>query len=487
MILLMAVHFTNAQNIPLNELPNTVKQPLERESQNAGVEVRSVIKGTQGGTPYYLARGRNSDGLTVNIILSEEGKLIDKYITGQFRVKEGVLYQERSRFRIETVLTPEAGNPALAPGALIGSISKFSKVGGNALVFDLYGFNADGSELAADTLDYINSTLTRLSGSGDISLIIRVLGDDAPKDPAGRMNAVQTAAGALKNYVNVIFVIDGKDAAALIPAFKTIAPDVAVAGPGGDIDFASSEKEIFMNKYKNKPMMYYLTMPDNANTSAHVLLADTEKSYAWLDQKNAYPLESQKWRPDNTVLPESERAAGFISLFNGKNLDGWTLMGNNTNGFRVVNGMIEYAEQGGGGLQTRDRYDNFILRYEYKIGDNCNNGVHLRTPRSNRASKVGFEIQMFGDHDIAPNKNSTGSVYDVIAPTMNPSKPAGEWNTVEIMAMGSLLRVTMNGHVVQNIDFDDTEELKYRLRDGFIRITDHNDYVAWRNIRIKRL
>ena len=49
------------------------------------------------------------------------------------------------------------------------------------------------------------------------------------------------------------------------------------------------------------------------------------------------------------------------------------------------------------------------------------------------------------------------------------------------------ISLTLNEQVVQNIDFDDHEELKYRLRDGFIRITDHNDYVAWKNIRIKRL
>jgi hypothetical protein len=336
-------------------------------------------------------------------------------------------------------------------------------------------------------MDHIKYTLDRMGQSGGIPLVINVLGEDAPKDPVGRMQAVKTAARALKDYVNIIFVIDGKDAPALISAFKLIAPDVVAAGPGGDIEFTVSEKDIFMNKYKNKPMMYYHVVPKTDDTTALLLLADVPASYEYLDNKNAYPLESQDWEPDNSVLPESERAVGFISLFNERNLDGWTVMGRNKNGFQVIDGAIEYVEQNSGGLQTRDRYDNFILRYEYRIGDNCNNGVHLHAPRSNRASKVGFEIQMFGDYGVPPHDDGTGAVYVVVAPTSNPSKPIGEWNTMEIMVMGSYLRVTLNGVVVQNIDFDDYEELKYRLRDGFIRITDHNDYVAWRNIRVKRL
>lgn len=476
-----------AQNISVNDLPFSLQQAVEQAAQNAGISVRNVNKGMQQGTVYYMARGRNNSGQNVNIILSEEGKLLDSYLSGQFRVKDGVLYQERNRFHIETVHTPEAGNPDLAPGALIAAVSRFSKVGGNAVAYDLHGFNADGTELSSAMMDHIQYTLQRMGGSGGIRLVINVLGDDAPSDPAGRMQAVKTAARALKDRVNIIYVIDGNDAASLVSAFKLIAPDVVVAGPGGDIEFVMNEKDIFMNKYKSKPMMYYHTVPKVDDTSAHVLLADVPASYDWLDAKNAYPLESQEWEPDNSVLSAAERETGFISLFNGRNLDGWTVMGRNKNGFQVIDGVIEYVEQNGGGLQSRDRYDNFILRYDYKIGPNCNNGVHLRAPRSNRASKIGFEIQMFGDHGVTPNKNSTGSVYDVIAPTVNASKPSGEWNTMEIMVMGSYLRVTMNGQVVQNIDFDDHEELKYRLRDGFIRITDHNDYVAWKNIRIKRL
>ena len=54
-------------------------------------------------------------------------------------------------------------------------------------------------------------------------------------------------------------------------------------------------------------------------------------------------------------------------------------------------------------------------------------------------------------------------------------------------ADGAFVKVTLNDKVVQNVNFDSYPELKDRLRRGFIRLTDHGDYVAFRNIRIREL
>jgi len=78
-------------------------------------------------------------------------------------------------------------------------------------------------------------------------------------------------------------------------------------------------------------------------------------------------------------------------------------------------------------------------------------------------------------------------VYDVLPPKLNAAKPAGEWNTLEIMFTGPMLKATLNGKIVQDVNFDEHEELKYRLRRGFIGLQDHAHYVAFRNIRIKKL
>ena len=68
-----------------------------------------------------------------------------------------------------------------------------------------------------------------------------------------------------------------------------------------------------------------------------------------------------------------------------------------------------------------------------------------------------------------------------------PAHKEGLWNTIEVTCDGPKVKVLINDVVVQDISFDDTEELKYRLRKGFICLTDHNCYVAFRNLRIKEL
>jgi len=161
--------------------------------------------------------------------------------------------------------------------------------------------------------------------------------------------------------------------------------------------------------------------------------------------------------------------------------------GRNKEGFHVKDGAIEWARPGGTMLMTRERYDNFILRLEWRIIKGGNSGLSLRIPRTNRHSKIGMEFQLQGDHGREPEAHITGAIYDVVAPLVNAGKPAMEWNSLEIMLDGPKLKAALNGEVVQDLNLDDNEELRYRLRRGFIGLQDHGRYVAFRNIRIKKL
>jgi len=96
-------------------------------------------------------------------------------------------------------------------------------------------------------------------------------------------------------------------------------------------------------------------------------------------------------------------------------------------------------------------------------------------------------VQIMGDYGDKPSKSSTGSIYYEIPPQVNANKPAGEWNSMEITCNGLRVKVILNGQTAQDLNFDDYDELKYRLRDGFIILTDHGADVSYRNIRIKKL
>ena len=177
-----------------------------------------------------------------------------------------------------------------------------------------------------------------------------------------------------------------------------------------------------------------------------------------------------------------------MSLTNGRNLDGWWFFGSNTDGFRVNDeGVIEYMEPGGKAILTAKRYGDFILRLDFQIEEGGNSGIFLRAPRDARQSYIGMEFQIHGDPGVVPSDDSTGAIYKVKAARVNPNKPFGEWNALEVRLEGTHMYATLNGEILHDFDMAEYEELKYRLKEGYIGLQDHGHYVAFRNVRIKEL
>ena len=72
--------------------------------------------------------------------------------------------------------------------------------------------------------------------------------------------------------------------------------------------------------------------------------------------------------------------AGFISLFDGETLDGWTLVRKTGRGYVVENHVLVCPADGGGNLFTEKEYSNFVFRFEFKTEPGGNNGVGIRAP-----------------------------------------------------------------------------------------------------------
>lgn len=190
--------------------------------------------------------------------------------------------------------------------------------------------------------------------------------------------------------------------------------------------------------------------------------------------------------------------SGFTDLFNGKNLDGWTLVAGTGRGYIVENGVLVCPEDGGGNLLTERDYDNFVLRFEFKLAPGGNNGVGIRAPLAGDIAYSGMEIQIL-DHGHPKYKSiqpwqRNGSVYNVVPAKADALKPAGEWNQEEITADGKKITVKLNGVVITEADLStvtDPEVLKKHpgvLRSsGRIGFLGHGTRVEFRNIRIKRL
>ena len=190
---------------------------------------------------------------------------------------------------------------------------------------------------------------------------------------------------------------------------------------------------------------------------------------------------------------------GFVSLFDGKTLNGWKLMGGSGPGYVVENGMIVCPEKGGGNLFTEREYDDFIFHYEYRLTPAANNGIGIRAPFEGDAAYKGMEIQILDDtHEqykgwLKPEQH-TGSIYDVIPARTGFQKPAGEWNEAEITAKGRHIRVVLNGVIITDADLDIVKEPKVlekhpglQRTSGHIGFLGHDSRVEFRNIRVKTL
>jgi len=405
------------------------------------------------------------------------------YGKDDFRVAGETLNKGDKAFTIEAIQVPGLGESGATLDKMIPSMARIAEAGGNTVCFDLSGFNADGTALDPACVETVTAYATRAKDQR-MGVLLRVLGDAT--DPKFRRNAVKTAAVALRPEGRVVYWIDGPDAAELVKIFKKKAPGRVVAAPAnGDIETV----ETLPAAPPARPILLVDAIPPKELGAVSFVLSGKDADYAALDAAQTDPLEKEPWTPDNSVLSEQERNDGFIALFDGKTMNGWWTRGENKNCFHVSpEGYLEWLSTGGEAIVTRDRYDNFILRLEYKILPNGNSGVWIRAPRDGRASKIGFEVQIEGDSTVEkPEKTNTGAIYDVLPPLCMAAKPEGQWNDMEVTVNGPMVKVVLNGTVVQDLNFEDYEELKYRLRKGFICLTDHGNYVAYRNIRLKKL
>lgn len=402
----------------------------------------------------------------------------------RLRIKDETIVRGTTTRPILAVQQTNLCVPGLSDEQLIKTFVRVSETGGTALCFDLQGFNADGTALDAKNVQ----TAMKLKDAANfrwMPTVIHVLGSLQNADEAMRLNAIRTTAKTFANVWSVLYWIDGPKSGELAKEFRKLAPNVIVlAEDGGDVMLISDAKAAI----KGKASLLLGALPPTDAPVKHCILPDDQTSYDALEEYSRQPAELKPWTPSTFGLTEEEKKDGWISLFDGKTLDGWSIVGDNKKGFEAKDGMISWVAAGGRKLQSRDRYDNFTLRAEWKIyAPKGNNGMYFRAPRANRESKMGFEFQMFGDYGKKPDKNSTGSVYDVVPPKANAGKPEGEWNQIEVTLNGSLYKATLNGVLIQDLDFDKNPELKYRLRNGFICISDHGNKASFRNIRLKKL
>jgi len=180
---------------------------------------------------------------------------------------------------------------------------------------------------------------------------------------------------------------------------------------------------------------------------------------------------------------------GF-ALFNGKNLDGWTIQ--NEGRFSVENGALK-INRGTGWLRSVDTYSDFTLVMEFRFLEaGANSGIFVRTGPTSTKKKEGwpdngYQIQC---KDTITEDRALGTMIPYGAPPFEHQsdrdaikkayKPTGEWQRFDITAKGETLEVKLNGILI-------TTATGIKNLDGHIGIQGEKGLLEFRKIEVFKL
>ncbi len=195
----------------------------------------------------------------------------------------------------------------------------------------------------------------------------------------------------------------------------------------------------------------------------------------------------------------SQNVDGYVELVNGRDLSNWQGAVEN---YEILDGSIVCKKGKGGDLLTKEEYENFSLRFEFKLPQAGNNGIAIRTPLGGHSAKDGLELQVIdsdGYNAAHPNGQLKpyqyhGSIYHCVGAKHGYLRPVGEWNFQEVEVRGQNITITLNGTKILDVDIDklDRSQIEHipkglDVRKGFIGFAGHNDPVSYRSFKVKKL
>jgi 3-keto-disaccharide hydrolase len=175
------------------------------------------------------------------------------------------------------------------------------------------------------------------------------------------------------------------------------------------------------------------------------------------------------------------------SIFNGKDLSGWTIYG--TEKWYVEDGLLvceSGPDKAYGYLGTEKEYKDFELTLEFKQGADGNSGVFFRS--SIEGTKIaGWQVE------VAPPGSNTGGIYESYGrgwliqpdPKLDKHLKFGKWNKMKVRVVGDKVETFLNGHEMITLDDE-----KIGKATGKIALQIHSGggiKVQWKNLNIQEL
>jgi len=200
-------------------------------------------------------------------------------------------------------------------------------------------------------------------------------------------------------------------------------------------------------------------------------------------------------------LTDTEKAAGWKLLFDGKTTNGWRnyKKPDIAPGWKVEDGALVRGTQQAGDIITTDQYAAFELSLEYNISPGGNSSLMYHvTEEGVTPWRTGPEIQIQDSTSAAKDPQKPGWLYQLYKSDVDAAKPAGEWNELRILVTPHKCATWMNGklyyeYVKGSKDWDErvakskfAKEPNFcKPTSGYICLQDHGNPVKFRNIKIR--
>ena len=161
------------------------------------------------------------------------------------------------------------------------------------------------------------------------------------------------------------------------------------------------------------------------------------------------------------------------------------------------------SAKGGGDIWTKNQFGDFILDLEFKLDDETNSGVFVRTGNIDQWLHTAIEVQILDSYGKSPlTKHDCGAIFDCLEPKTNRVREVGEWNRYTITCKANKIYVVLNGEQVIDMDLNlwkeahknpDGTENKFNTaykempREGQIGLQYHGYPVCFRNIKLRKI
>lgn len=235
------------------------------------------------------------------------------------------------------------------------------------------------------------------------------------------------------------------------------------------------------------------------------------------------------WASSRGVVAAKGEGDGFVSLFDGKNLDEWKIPEGDGGHWKIVDGVIDYdarsEAKGEKSLVSKRTFGDFVLSLDWRLKEtpyinpniayilpdgthargvdgkelklalpDSDSGVYLRD--INGKSQVNMWCWPIGSGEVygyRMDKSMPAAVRAGVTPKTQADKPVGQWNHFDITLKGDRLTVVLNG-----ITVIEHAQLPGIPAKGPIVLQHHGGYkdgkylgppslVQFRNIKIKSL